>query len=75
MKLDIDVIDRVYDTSYYCVDSNSYDGAPDSNEPMGRGDTKLEALTDFFQQLYEREQHSDGELLTELLNALWEFKP
>jgi hypothetical protein len=43
-----------YMNSHIITDDN-YDGAPDSNCPMGRGNTEVEAIIDYWEQVQERQ--------------------
>jgi len=53
------------------VDDDTYDGAPDSNCPIGRGPTEEAAIADLREQLLEQELDRDFEL-TLKLSKIWE---
>ena len=36
---------------YHAIDTDTYDGAPDSNSPIGSGATAKEAIADLLQQM------------------------
>lgn len=41
------------DSRWSAIDNDTYDGAEDSNHPVGRGATEAEAITDLKEQLGE----------------------
>lgn len=41
-------------TEWSAIDSDTYDGAPDSRSPMGVGATEAEAIADLMEQIEER---------------------
>ena len=41
---------------WVAVDSDTYDGAPDCNCPIGRGATEAEAVADLLAQIEERSE-------------------
>ena len=50
------ITDRLVDGSYVAYDEDTYDGAPDSDNILGFGDTEKEAIEDFKEELeYEKE--------------------
>lgn len=49
--VDPPIPDRRFDWS--AVDDDTYDGAPDSHCPIGRGRTESEAIADLLEQLEE----------------------
>ena len=48
-------LDEPYRGYWYAYDDQTYDGAPDSNSPQGRGKTKWEAIRDLIDQMEDRE--------------------
>lgn len=40
--------------TYYAIDRDTYDGAPDARSPIGHGETEAEAVADLMEQIKER---------------------
>ena len=43
-------------TEWHAIDSDTYDGAPDSHHPVGVGSTEADAVADLHEQIAEREE-------------------
>lgn len=45
----------IRDYDWYAIDDDTYDGAPDSHDPVGWGRTEEAAIADLMEQIAERE--------------------